>query len=243
MPIWLKVSFVLVLVLMFPVIFYRFCFFITRVFMKEATWERWRTVVRVNVWLIITVYIVSAVGIGKNYVLFIYSANQLTGVEKMEANISSDPVLKAGLSGSGQLAAADGRTAKLFSADSLPQLAEPETNREAIYEAPVTEAQVKEPVREAPPVDIDGEIKLGTKRRFGVNWITVESGLQITRLSKGPMKRAELRIGDVITLMNGRRVNNKLLIKERDAIVSKKKKSALLTVARGGRQLFFRMQR
>lgn len=107
---------------------------------------------------------------------------------------------------------------------------------------PVETSSTTEPVTETKPIAT--LIILGNNNRFGVNWITVEKGVQISRISPGPLKEAGFQLGDIVSEIDGQKIENQsVLLKTRNDIFSGKQQEALLKVLRDDEVLYFRMQK
>jgi hypothetical protein len=89
---------------------------------------------------------------------------------------------------------------------------------------------------------ISAHIVLGNSNRFGVNWSRVERGVQISRLSDGPLKRAGIRLGDILAEVDEQKItsgNNLLGI--RNLIFTGRKEEAVIKVYRGEETLYFKL--
>jgi cytoskeletal protein RodZ len=89
---------------------------------------------------------------------------------------------------------------------------------------------------------IENEIIIGNSNRFGVNWTPVENGVQITRLSNGPLKDAGFKVGDRFFEIDGNRVTTgNALLKIRDEIFRGVRDEAIVKVYRGDKLLYFKL--
>jgi hypothetical protein len=93
---------------------------------------------------------------------------------------------------------------------------------------------VKKPQDHLPvPPAIAAYIELGNSNRFGVNWASVKLGVRITRLSDGPLKRAGIKLGDILAEVDDRQImNGNWLIRIRNEIFSGRRDRALIKVVR-----------
>lgn len=90
--------------------------------------------------------------------------------------------------------------------------------------------------------EIKNEIVLGNSNRFGVNWRTVQMGVQISRLSPGPLKTAGLKLGDIIAEVDGERVTNgSKLMRTRNEIFTGRKEEAIVKVLQGTDEFYYRL--
>jgi hypothetical protein len=98
---------------------------------------------------------------------------------------------------------------------------------------------------EPPPItpSIAGEIVLGNSNRFGVNWRSRGQGVQITRLSNGSLKKAGLRVGDILVEVEGKKVmgGGTDLETARDDVFNGTRSEVLVKVQRGEEALFFKI--
>ena len=112
--------------------------------------------------------------------------------------------------------------------------------------------KIKKPMQQVIPAEkpgakptptIAGEIVLGNSNRFGVNWRSLGQGVQITQLSNGSLKRAGLRVGDILVEVEGKRVmgGGTDLEIARDDVFHGKRSEVLVKVLRGEETLFFKM--
>lgn len=87
-----------------------------------------------------------------------------------------------------------------------------------------------------------GEIIL-VRNRFGVNWRPLGDGVQITRLSPGPVKDAGLLVGDIILEVDDVPVKGEGSGIElaRDEVFMKKRPQAVIKVQRNNKILLFKM--
>jgi hypothetical protein len=90
---------------------------------------------------------------------------------------------------------------------------------------------------------IAGEIVLGNSNRFGVNWRLLGQGVQITRLSNGSLKKAGLRVGDILVEVEGQKVmgGGANLETARDDVFHGTRSEVLVKVQRGEEALFFKI--
>jgi len=93
-----------------------------------------------------------------------------------------------------------------------------------------------------PSPQLAGEIIL-TRNRFGVNWRPIGKGVQITRISNGPVKKAGLNVGDIILEVDGENVKGEGAGIElaRDQVFNGKRKEVILKVQRDDKTLFYKM--
>lgn len=114
---------------------------------------------------------------------------------------------------------------------------------------PVNNPEEKKPDPETlPPTPLEpvisGEIILGNSNRFGANWRNVEKGLQISRISNGPLKNAGLEIGDIITDVDGLPVaSGDSLLNIRNEISSGRRREVILKVLHQNKIIYYRMVR
>lgn len=86
------------------------------------------------------------------------------------------------------------------------------------------------------------EIILGNSNRFGVNWRVVKNGVQITRMSDGPLKKAGLKIGDVLSDVDDRKITTgNYLLRMRNEIFYGRRIEALIKVYREGKLYLYKM--
>ncbi|MCP4215986.1 MAG: hypothetical protein GY765_15135, partial [bacterium] len=52
------------------------------------------------------------------------------------------------------------------------------------------------------------ELVIGKRNHFGVNWKSVENGVRIIRLSNGPMKVAGIKLGDILSEVDGTKITS-----------------------------------
>jgi hypothetical protein len=89
---------------------------------------------------------------------------------------------------------------------------------------------------------ITGDIVLGNSNRFGVNWKTVVKGVQIIRLSNGPLKKAGIRLGDILAEVEGQPIRNgNYLLKIRNEIFMGKRPGTVVKVLRNNGTYYFRL--
>ena len=105
-----------------------------------------------------------------------------------------------------------------------------------------TENATEMTAKEKPGIEIENEIIIGNSNRFGVNWSPVENGVQITRLSPGPLKDAGFQLGDVISEIDGSRITSgNLLLTIRNEIFNKKRGGALIKVYRNNELFYYKL--
>jgi hypothetical protein len=112
---------------------------------------------------------------------------------------------------------------------------------------PVEKAPVPEPATEeksevsSPPPAI--LVVLGNSNRFGVNWRPLGEGVQITRLSNGPLKRAGMLVGDILVEVDGKKVVGEGIKLEdaRNDVFHGKRSEVLIKVLRNNEPLFFKL--
>ena len=91
----------------------------------------------------------------------------------------------------------------------------------------------------AAPVNI---IKLGDTNKFGVNWEYNGTGLEITRLSPGPLQRAGFKIGDVLISVNGEMpIDDTKILKLRNEIFAGIRQEAFIRAVRGEKKFFYKL--
>jgi len=90
-------------------------------------------------------------------------------------------------------------------------------------------------------INIVGEINFYNSSKFGVNWITVENGVKVVRLSNGPLKKAGVKIGDIIIEVNGEKATNTKLMNYKNKVFRREIESVLVVVLRGNNKLYFKM--
>lgn len=113
-----------------------------------------------------------------------------------------------------------------------PEIREQETGRET----PRTETKEE---AAAAPVKI---IQLGDTNKFGVNWKYNGTGLEITRLSPGPLQRAGFKIGDVLISVNGEAlIDDTKLLKLRNEIFAGTRQEAFIQAVRGEEKISYKL--
>jgi len=232
---------VVVLAVVGPIIFFKFTEFITRVFLKDGgVWGKWRFILRLNLMVVITVYLLVAAGIGKVVITFIYGPfddNRILAQQVVAADIddrlNQDSNIEPGTT-------LDSKPIPPNEQNN-PQKESAAPNSISIKTVGKTVKHDVSPVRiEDKRVQVDGYIHLGNQRRFGVNWKSVPGGLKIVRLSPGPMKRAGFKKGDVIVSLNGMPISGeKKLMALRNDIVRKNASPVTLSVTRGREEFKF----
>ncbi|NIM17342.1 MAG: PDZ domain-containing protein [Candidatus Aminicenantes bacterium] len=86
------------------------------------------------------------------------------------------------------------------------------------------------------------DIILGNSNRFGVNWRVVKDGVQITRMSEGPLKKAGLKIGDVLSDVDDRKITTgNYLLRMRNEIFYGRRTEVLIKVYREGKLHLYKM--
>ncbi|MCP5048992.1 MAG: hypothetical protein GY940_17615 [bacterium] len=87
------------------------------------------------------------------------------------------------------------------------------------------------------------EIILGNSNRFGANWSRVRNrGVRITRLSNGPLKRAGIEVGDILSEVDGRQIQSgNYLIRVRNEIFAGKRPGASIKAYRGDRVFLYEL--
>ncbi|MGD2088990.1 MAG: PDZ domain-containing protein, partial [Candidatus Aminicenantes bacterium] len=117
------------------------------------------------------------------------------------------------------------------------------TEKKQEIEKPVQQTIPEEEPETKPTPTIAGEIVLGNSNRFGVNWRSVEGGVQITRLSNSSMKRAGLLVGDILVEVDGKKVKGRGgdLEAARDEVFHGKRTKVLIKVLRGKETLLFKL--
>ncbi len=125
------------------------------------------------------------------------------------------------------------------------------TMEETAAKPPVktTETEISKPRDEEPPptteetiTEIVNEIVIGDSNRFGVNWSRVENGVRISRLSDGPLKRAGLEVGDVLSEVDGQPVSTgDSLMKARNEIFNREREEAIIKVYRDNGVFYYRL--
>lgn len=127
--------------------------------------------------------------------------------------------------------------------DDTPPVDQPGTEQTQTEQ---TEQKPDKPVQEQqPPETQEPEytyIVLGNSNRFGVNWNTVAGGVQISRLSDGPLKQAGIRIGDTLSEVDGTPITNgNRLLQVRNRIFNGRKDEAVIKVVRDGEIIYFKL--
>jgi hypothetical protein len=107
--------------------------------------------------------------------------------------------------------------------------------------APKQDVQEKPEISSAPTTAV--EIVLGNSNRFGVNWRPLGEGVQITRLSNGPLKRAGMLVGDILVEVDGKKVTGEgtRLENARNDVYHGKRSEVLIKVLRNHETLFFKL--
>ncbi len=90
-------------------------------------------------------------------------------------------------------------------------------------------------------IKIEGEINFYNSSKFGVNWISIQEGVKVIRLSNGPLKRAGVKIGDIIIEVNGEKATNKKLMSYKNKVFKGKLDEVLVVVLRNNKKLYFKM--
>lgn len=110
---------------------------------------------------------------------------------------------------------------------------------EGVEEKAIEPDQPPPQVEEKKPVQ---PIHLGSRKMFGVNWVAVEKGVQITKLSNGPLKKAGILIGDIIHSLDDQFVGRGgILIRTRNDIIDGKRGEAIIKVFRGDEEFLYKM--
>lgn len=121
---------------------------------------------------------------------------------------------------------------------------------EKIQKPPEPEIREQEPGNETPRAETGQEtvtppvniIKLGETNKFGVNWEYNGTGLKITRLSPGPLQRADFMIGDVLISVDGEAlIDDTKLLRLRNEIFAGIKQEAFIQTLRGEKKLFYKL--
>ncbi len=133
------------------------------------------------------------------------------------------------------------------------------TTEEAAAKPPVktTETGISKPEDVEPPpaagdkepespeetaTEIVNEIVIGESNWFGVNWSQVENGVRISRLSDGPLKRADLKVGDVLSEVDGQPISTgDSLMKARNEIFNGEREEAIIKVYRDNGVFYYRL--
>ena len=117
------------------------------------------------------------------------------------------------------------------------------TEKKQEIEKPARQIIPREKPETKPTPTIAGEIVLGNSNRFGVNWRPVKEGVQITRLSNSSMKRAGLRVGDILVEVDSKKVvgRGRDLEAARDKVFHGRRTEVLIKVLRGEEALFFKL--
>ncbi len=235
----LKIIFVVAVAVSAPFIFYKFGRFVVLAFMKgedEAAWKKWRMMLRISLTLIAGVYVIGAISIAPQiFNSYEASDEQAGGTQELHASSNHETGHSLPF----------GRP--LVSVQPPPE----STRREENAEPTPAPAQVKQPRPEAaptppppPPPTRAGSILLGKNRRFGVNWDALPEGLLITRIGPGPMESAGLRIGDLLTTLEGEPIQGESkLLEIRNRIFDGRIAGAEITVRRGGKEFSYRLQK
>ena len=98
-----------------------------------------------------------------------------------------------------------------------------------------------EDIKKEEEIKIMGEINFYNSSKFGVNWIAVEKGVKVIRLSNGPLRKAGVKIGDIIVEVNGEKATNAKLMSYKNKVFRRELESVLVVVLRGNAKLYFKM--
>ncbi len=123
-----------------------------------------------------------------------------------------------------------------------------ENSYEPPSDKPVETEEIKI-VKEKPQIEekipesgITGTIILN-QRKYGVNWTQIENGIIITKMSPGPFMRAGIKIGDVITSVNGEPAGaGNTLMALRNRVFSGEVSEVTIVVLRKGEEMTFIMR-
>jgi hypothetical protein len=142
----------------------------------------------------------------------------------------------------------------------LPVVSEEKTTRiEQKQIAPINRDQIEPTTKEEEPLEERQkedtpevetteepvyEIVLGNSNRFGVNWSVIKDGVQITRMSEGPLKKAGLRVGDIFREVDDQKITDgNSLLRLRNEIFSGRRTQVLIKVYREGKIYLYKMVR
>jgi len=111
-----------------------------------------------------------------------------------------------------------------------------QTGDQTTQPQPGDQKQVEPKIEDAIPVILENST------RFGVNWNLVENGVRILRMSNGPLKQAGMEIGDIVTEIDGQKIEDSgHLLRVRDQILRGVRSEAILTVLRGDTVHYFKL--
>ncbi len=238
----LKIVFVLLLVIVAPVLFYRLNKLLASVFLKERDVSpRWKQFMRMNLGLVVLVYVLVGAGIGNAVLGYLEGTGGDTqlisrDIIAAETKVPGDLISPAPLPAS-QSPPDHGGIDQSESGYTEPDPTEPKAALQ------VSRGKVSRGYQAAQPA-VDGYIHMGNRLRFGVNWKQVPQGLKITRISRGSMKQAGIRMGDVITHLDLHPLNEEaVLLKRRNDVFYRKVEFVELTVRRSDSVLKYRLIR
>lgn len=113
------------------------------------------------------------------------------------------------------------------------------------HQTPGDSASDEQASEDQPPEEITEpviDIVLGGSNRFGVNWKNVADGVEISRMSDGPLKQAGMQIGDVLMEVDGRPITKgNLLLRIRNEIFTGSRAEALIKIERAGKTYIYRL--
>lgn len=114
---------------------------------------------------------------------------------------------------------------------------------------PEIEEGKKRPPADSTPVPVQKPAKmpvktiaLGASRIFGVNWEYNGTGLEITRLSPGPLQRAGFKIGDILVSVDGKPLNDEtIILRARNEIFAGERNGAIIEAVRGDEKFVYKL--
>ncbi len=228
MSLTIKLLLVIEMAIIFPILFFKFCRFVSNVFMLDkALWKNWEVFLRVNLWLVTAVYVIAAAGIAINFFIFLDTSDA--------GSVAPQVLLAAEQTSPAQ-------PQKIPIVTNSRRLSASQWNREHKVKKIENSRPGKIPFFNNPQAT--GLIKLGKSRKFVANWIVVQNGLRISRLGEGPMKAAGMRVGDTLTHLNSNPITGeKELLQARDFVYNNSGQEAMITVARDQEQVLYRLAR
>lgn len=225
----LKIFVVIIIAVLVPVVFFKTSKFLSKAFLEEeSAWSRWRVVLRINMIILVIGYMIGVV---------IFSRDLFRHINEeyfYEKKTKPDSAVSLAAAGEHRFPAV---------AAPAPELRHPDVHgddRDYYQKGFQKDYQKSTP----PQLPLAGVIMLDTGPRFSANWESGAMGLRIVRLGNGPMKDAGMRIGDIITHVNGVAASNaKNLLTVRDRVYAGSMNFAEILVLRENITLRFQLTR